>query len=239
MREILCDIAKRLGEIPTLSGELTKRRAGTSDSLHRNLDTMRGKEILISGEVAAERNRDGRAVFPNEAARQAEVARRLQADVEYQNVKADVDRLRQELRELDAQIEENGRRHRSDSNIVNLVASLLSAGMKDDAAVILAAYGGTAFTVAPVQQVSGNIQAPQDTGDGLETGTFRVLEVRQGRKPETIRAYVEECQDGTRVALYAKNGAGRTLAGAIGKIIRADYRRLDKGLYAVSVQAVA
>jgi len=250
MREVLVDIAKRLGELPVVSGELSLKRAEIADKLHRNLDIAKEREVEIAGAVASEKNGDGKCVYPNEQARQAEIARRLQADAEYQNVKAEVDRLRQELRELDAKIEETGRRHRSDANIAFLAASLLNAGLREDAEAVLMAYaegtgktaevGGTGKTVeqdsraeAPAEKAT--LETP--TSEDLETGVFKVLEARPGKNEGTIRAYVEGPEG--KVALYAKNGAGKVLAAAIGGTVEAKYRRLDKGLYAVQVRPVA
>lgn len=239
MREVLCEIAKRLGEVPTSSGELIRKRAETSDSLYKNLDGMKEKEINVAGAVATERNGDGRPVFPNEAVRNAEISRRLKADTEYQGIQKEVDRLRQELRKLDAQIEETSQRHRSDSNIVNLVSSMLGAGLKDEAARILSAYAeGITTPKTPIESSTSEMQQTRDKDGDLETGVFLVLETRPGRNEGTIRAYVE-AKDGTRTALFAKNGAGQTLATAIGKKVEAQYRRLDKGLYAIRVCPVA
>lgn len=253
MREVLIDIAKRLGEVPTLSGELVKKRAEVSDTLHKNLDSMKEREVQVAGAVASEKNGDGKCVYPNEQARQAEFARRLQADTEYQNVKAEVDRLRQELRELDARIEETGRRHRSDSNMACLVASLLGAGLKEDAEAVLTAYAGGTGMAAEVEDAGKTVEhdshaeapakpaAPETPapsgGEDLETGVFKVLEARPGKNEGTIRAYVEGTEG--KVALYAKNGAGKALAAAVGRTVEAKYRRLDKGLYAVQVRPVA
>lgn len=249
MREVLVDIAKRLGEAPALCGELVRKRAEISDTLHKNLDSMKEREVQVAGAVASERNGDGKPVYPNEQARQAEIARRLQTDTGYQFVKGKVERLRQELRELDARIEETGRKHRSDSNMAYLVASLLGAGLKEDAEAVLAAYAEGSRTAAveddadhdsrndaPAKPGAPGTPAPSGGGD-LETGIFNVLEVRPGKSEGTIRAYVEGPEG--KVALYAKNGAGKALAAAVGRTVEAKYRRLDRGLYAVQVRPVA
>ncbi|MDH7577166.1 MAG: hypothetical protein QHH75_04900 [Bacillota bacterium] len=243
MREVLVDIAKRLGEIPTLSGGLVKRRAEVSDALHKSLDSMKDREVQVAGAVAAEKNGDGKPAFPNEQARQAEIARRLAADPGYTFTRAEADLRRAELKELDAEIEQVGRRHRSDSNVAYLVASLLGAGLKEDAEAVLTAYAeGTGKTVehdshaeAPAKPAAPETPAPSG-GDDLETGVFKVLEARPGKSDGTIRAYVEGPEG--KVALYAKNGAGKTLAASVGRTVEAKYRHLDKGLYAVSLRPV-
>lgn len=247
MREVLMEIAKRLGEVPVQAGELVRRRAEISDALHRALDALKQREVEVAGAVASERNGDGKPAYPNEQARAAEIAKRLAADTGYTFAKAEADLLRQELRELDARIEETGRRHRSDSNMAYLVASLLNAGLTADAEAVLTAYAEGACTPtqvpAPTQEAQPAApQAPAGSGkskeDGLETGTFEVLEVRPGSKEGTIRAYCESETTG-KIAVYAKNGEGRTLASAIGRKVELKYRRVDRGLFAVSVRPVA
>lgn len=242
------DIAKRLGEAPALCGELVRKRAEISDTLHKNLDSMKEREVQVAGAVASERNGDGKPAYPNEQARAAEIARRLNADTGYQFVKGEADRLRQELRELDARIEETGRRHRSDANMAYLVASLLSSRLKEDAEAVLEAYAeGAVPAPAPAEeqgergepvdgQPNGKTPPPHEQ-DGLEVGTFQVLEARQGRSKDTIRAYVQGALG--KAVLYAKNGVGQVLASSVGKTIEAKYRRLDRGLFAVQVRPVA
>jgi len=241
MREVLCKIVKRLGEAPALSGSLIEKRAEIADSLHKNLDSLKEKEIDAAGAVATERSKDGRPVFPNEAVRGAEILRRLKADSEYQNIREEADRLRLQLRKHDARIEETRQRHQSDSNVADMVSSMLRVGLKDEAAAVLAAYSDpqeSASKESNSEKTSEDKDIPEKMDGDLETGVFHVLETRPGRREGTIRAYVE-AQDGTRTALYAKNGAGQTLAAAIGKEVEAQYRRLDKGLYAVRVCPVA
>lgn len=70
----------------------------------------------------------------------------------------------------------------------------------------------------------------------LSEGVFKVLEARESR-PGVIRAYAE-AEDGTKTAIFAKNGAGKELAASVGRNVRVSYKCLDKGLYAVKVQTV-
>ena len=77
--------------------------------------------------------------FPNEKARQAEMVRRLAQDASYQALRAEADRLRQEVRAVDAEMEQVSRRHRSDCQVAYLAASLLGVGLRAEA--VLAAYG--------------------------------------------------------------------------------------------------
>jgi hypothetical protein len=249
MKDILEAVAKRLGEAPALAGQLVRRRAEVSDALHKALDRAKEIEARVGGEVAGVRNGDGKPVYANEAARAAEIARRLAADREYQQARQEADRLRRELAELDARIEETGRRHRSDANLVYLVASLVSADMREVAEATLAAYAeGCAAQAAeampqdapgapPAQaQESARAQEPAPAkGEDLAEGTFRVLEVRPGKSEGTVRAWVEGSEG--KVALFAKNSVAKALAGAIGKEVRVKYRKLDKGLFATKVVA--
>lgn len=257
MKDILETVAKRLGEAPNLAAELTRRRAEVSDSLHRALDRVREIETRTGGEVAGLRNGDGKPVYGNEAARAAEIARRLAADREYQQARQEADRLRKELAELDARLEEVGRRHRSDASLVYLAASLVSAGMREVAEATLAAYAegcAAQAEVPPLEEAAIPWDAPETPparseepaptrpqeppakGEAdLAEGVFRILEVRPGKSEGTIRAWAEG-QKG-KVALFAKNSVAKALAGAIGKEVRVKYRKLDKGLFATKVVA--
>ncbi|WP_027717404.1 hypothetical protein [Desulfovirgula thermocuniculi] len=245
MREILVQIAYRLGEAPNKAAELTLRRGEINDQLHKALDALKETEARVAGEVAAERNGDGRPLYPNEQARQAEIARRLAADQDYQALRQEADRLRQVLREIDARIEETGRRHRSDCQMASLVAAMLNAGLREEALAVLGAYAeglkaGQGEKPGEGQGTQGqddtqNAQG-QDGAQGLAEGTFKVLEARANDKG-VVRAWCEGPQG--KVALFAKNGAAKILQAAVGKRVKAHYRALDKGLFAVAVEVVA
>jgi hypothetical protein len=243
MKDILEAVAKRLGEAPALAGELVRRRAEVSDALHKALDRAKEIEARVGGEVAAVKNGDGRPVYGNEAARAAEIARRLAADREYQAAQQEADRLRKELAELDARLEEAGRRHRSDANMAYLVASLLGVGLRPEAEAVLAAYaeGWAAQVTETPPALAGESVAPAQEptsakGEAdLAEGVFRILEVRPGKSEGTVRAWAEG-QEG-KVALFAKNSVAKALAGAVGRQVRVRYRKLDKGLFATKVVA--
>lgn len=78
-------------------------------------------------------------------------------------------------------------------------------------AAIAKALGGKQAQSTQQAQPNGQAQA---AGDGTETGTFTVLEVRSGKSPGVVRAYCQAI-DGTKHAVYAKDGAGQALAGAV------------------------
>ncbi len=264
MKEILRELAVRLASAPTETARLVLERGEVSDALHRALDAIKEREAQVAGEVAAARNGDGKPLYPNEQARLAEIQRRLQADGDYQALKAEADRLRLRVRELDARMEEVSRRHRSDCRMADLAAALLNAGMREEALAALEAYAqglaGQGDEPAEAQaegqgqgqpeaqanasaqgQANAETQANaqgQDNTQGLAEGTFKVLEARPGNSPGVVRAWCEGPQ-GQKVALYAKNGAAKALQGAVGKRVKARYRALDKGLYAVAVEVVA
>ena len=239
LRECLVDITARLAAAPTEAARLVKERGEASDAFHRALDALKELEARVAGEVAAERNGDGKPKYPNEASRNAEIARRLAADQDYQALKAEADRLRLQVRELDARIEEVSRRHRSDCRMADLATALLSAGLREEALAVLEAYAqglvGRGEESAEAQ-VQANAQGQDNTQDGLAEGTFKVLEARANEKG-VVRAWCEGPQG--KVALYAKNGAAKALQGAVGKRVKARYRALDKGLFAVAVEVIA
>ncbi|HAG07663.1 MAG: Uncharacterized protein XD69_0174 [Clostridia bacterium 62_21] len=67
----------------------------------------------------------------------------------------------------------------------------------------------------------------------LET-TVAVLEVRPTKKGG-IRAWCQDTETGEKVAVYAKDAAGKKLAESVRKKVRIHYRALDAGWYTVKV----
>jgi len=69
--------------------------------------------------------------------------------------------------------------------------------------------------------------------NGLQTGVFRVLEARE-TPSGAIRAYCQ-AEDGNKVAVFGKNGIGKTLIASIEKEVKIEYRKGDKGLIAIKI----
>jgi hypothetical protein len=83
-------------------------------------------------------------------------------------------------------------------------------------------------------------QPPQPAQDarrygGSASGTFTVLEARETKTPGVVRAYCE-AEDGSKVAVFGKNGSGQALAQAVKKKVQVEYRQGEKGLIALSVR---
>lgn len=87
--------------------------------------------------------------------------------------------------------------------------------------------------IADFKTPAQNAQAAQN--DGTATGTFTVTEARATKSPGVVRAYCLAV-DGSKVAVYGKNGNGQTLAQAVGKQVQVKYREGEKGLIALSVR---
>lgn len=139
--------------------------------------------------------------------------------------------------------------------LTQLLAAMTAAGQDVNpirlAMVALLKDDGTA-QAAPTQPVPAvqpiHVQEPAkepapkngqaQSNDGTDTGTFMVLEVRPGKSQGTVRAFCQT-DDGNKYAVYAKNGNGQVLAGAVGKQVEVKYRMGDKGLIALSVRMVA
>jgi len=237
MYEVLTEIAARLREAPDALAALTRRRAEASDALHRALEEARRIEVKVAGEVAGEVEL-GRPKYGNEAARNAEIQRRLAGDQAYQRIQGEVTRLREELRVIDADLELTKARFRSDNNVLFLAACLAQANRLEDAEAVLAAYGAPGTPKgAQEPQSAARTEAAPPQADGLETGVFAVLEART-TGTGAVRAYCQGA-DGAKVAVYGKNGTGKALSGAVGKRVQVRFRRGDKGLIAVDVRPVA
>ncbi|MGQ9532574.1 MAG: hypothetical protein ACUVTQ_07195 [Desulfotomaculales bacterium] len=249
MQEVLVEVAVRLKDAGERMAQLVLKRAETSDRLHKLLDAMKTVETEVAGQVAAETNGNGGKKYPNEAARNAEVQARLAANQEYQAMRQQVDVLRQQLWQLDAEIEKAKQQARADNNLVYLVAGLIQGGRWEMAEAVLAAYrketpkaNGNGreqhlqnFANAVNAVANGTPAQEQKAGSDTLEAVVTVLEVRPGSKPGVIRAYCQT-QDGDKVAVYGKNGAGKKPAASVGEVVTVRYRELDKGWFAVAVK---
>lgn len=96
------------------------------------------------------------------------------------------------------------------------------------------------FTAA-LREINGNGERqPGGNGNGsasnngFKEAKVTVLEARPGKSEGTIRAYCQT-EGGEKVAVYAKNGTGKKLAGAIGEAVAVKYKEMDHGWFAVAV----
>lgn len=157
-------------------------------------------------------------------------------------LKPELDRARAEYARAEAALEKARAEHQGLAALTQLLAAMTAAG-RDANPIRLAIAKLLQDEPAQVQeqQPPAQQQAPAvpeqsaDGGDGTATGAFTVLETRAGKSPGTVRAYCQAA-DGSRVAVYGKNGSGRALAGAVGKQVQVRYRQGDKGLIALDVR---
>ncbi|MGB9804374.1 hypothetical protein, partial [Desulfofundulus sp.] len=154
------------------------------------------------------------AIPPNQRTSSPELAK----------LREELNQARAEYAASEAKLEALKARHAGAVALANLLAAMVQAGRDTQAleAAVAEALGGG--QVPPSQ----NAQAD----DGTETGTFKVLEARPGKSPGVVRAYCR-AKDGTKHAVFAKNGAGQALAGAVGKTVEIKYRQGDKGFIAL------
>lgn len=221
-------------------------------ALYDSLDAVKQKEVLVAGQVAVERGRSGPA-FPNEDVRRAETAMRLRRDAEYQRLQQKLQDARANLALAEAALERERSAHSGLVAAVNLLSAKAQAGrdtsgLKDEIARALGigsdksdSNGQSAqASKAPAVSTDNTTDAgtensqTQDNEDGLETGTFTILEVRDGKSPGTVRAWCEGPEG--KVAVYAKNGVGQILRNSLHRQVEAKYRRGNKGLIAFNVR---
>ena len=157
----------------------------------------------------------------------------------------ELNQARAEWAAADARLESLKARHAGAVALANLLAAYVQTG-KDtaglEAAVEAALNGQQAQKPAvqpapaqPAQQAQPNGQVAQGQNEGTATGTFTVTEARATKTPGVVRAYCL-AEDGSKVAVYGKNGNGQTLAQAVGKRVQVKYRQGEKGLIALSVR---
>ncbi|AEG15167.1 hypothetical protein Desku_1587 [Desulfofundulus kuznetsovii DSM 6115] len=162
------------------------------------------------------------AIPPNQRTSSPELAK----------LREELNQARAEYAASEAKLEALKARHTGAVALANLLAAMVQAGKDTQAleAVVEKALGGEQAQPDQKAQPDG-----QTAVDGTETGTFKVLELRQGKNQGVVRAWCEGA-DGRKVAVFAKNGAGQALAGAVGKMVEIKYRQGDRGLIALGVR---
>lgn len=231
--------------------------------LHDALDAVKRYEVLVAGQVASER-KGNQLVYPNEDVRKAETLRRLERDGEYQLLKEKLQDARVNLTFAEAELEREKAAHSGLVALTGLVAALVNAGQISDVKNIEAVMAGMLgcgdqgnkanqavtgdvatsgnhqerLLNAPAQfPVQGFTQPAVQEENDLESGAFMVLEARPTSKGN-IRAYCKDT-NGKKVAIYATNGNGQTLARAVGRFVQVTFRHGDKGLIATNVKLVS
>ena len=207
--------------------------------LYELAEMQKRVEAEIAAEVANERNGDGKPAFPNEAARQGEISRRILASEKWRQLKKDVDEARREWWEAEARLERLKLEHRTAIALLDVVAGAIRAGKSPEEAEGLLAVDCKAPASKPSQN-GGKPTATQDSttsngnGNGLKQAVVKVLEARPGKSEGTVRAWCET-EDGDKVAVFGKNGTAKKLAAAVGGTVRVEYREGDYGWFAVKV----
>lgn len=148
---------------------------------------------------------------------------------ELTKLREELNQARAEYAASESRLEALKARHAGGVALANLLAAYVQAGRDTSGleAAIAAALGGT----AQEQPAQANGQK----ADGTATGTFTVTEARATKSPGVVRAYCL-AEDGSKVAVYGKNGNGQALAGAVGQQVVVKYRQGDKGLIALGVR---
>ncbi|MGQ9533578.1 MAG: hypothetical protein ACUVTQ_12405 [Desulfotomaculales bacterium] len=211
--------------------------AAKKQSLH---DLLAGQKE-IEAQVAGENGTDGRKKYPNEEARKSEVGRRLKADTRYRAIEKELNRVRLQLVELETNVERARYEFRAANTLLTLLASAIQANRPDVEQAVLAAggqsWGGPGRARAPgcgPDRSQAENRRPEGSGGRHLQGAGSQGQ-REGRRRDLVRGG----GTGTKVALCVKNGAARTLQAAVGKRVKARYRRLDRGLFAVEARPVA
>ncbi|MEW6573494.1 MAG: hypothetical protein AB1374_07665 [Bacillota bacterium] len=232
MLRTLIEQAQRLpGEVEAL----IRQAAETKQRLHDLLQDRAKLEAQVAGEVANESNGDGKKKYPNEEARKAEIARRLQANEIYQANDEVIRKAREAVVDLEARLDRSRYEHRTATALLNLLAAAIQTGRQDVEEAVL-----TRQAVEPEEQKAGArkkfTEAVKEVanGNGLKEAKVKVLEAKPGKSEGTIRAYCE-MEGGEKVAVYGKNGTGKKLAGAIGELVAVKFKEMDHGWFAVAV----
>jgi len=234
MLKVLVEQARKL---PEEVEKLALEAQQAKQVLHELLELQKQEEARIALEVASEKGEDGKARFPNEAARQGEIARRILASERWRELKRDIDEARREWWEAEAKLERLKLEHRTTVALLDLVAGAIRAGKSpEEAEALLAGQGEENASRAPAKAPTKGSQE-KDSTNGTQWATVRVLEAKPGKSEGTLRITAEEVGSGEERVIFAKNSVAEKLARSVGKRVKVEYRELDHGWFAVAVKA--
>lgn len=157
--------------------------------------------------------------------------------------------IREVLVEIATRLREADDRRLANVAASGMVAALVNADALEEAQAVLNAYAGPGTVKPgaeplpePPAELAGDGGRAKNGGmhenDGLLDAEVVVLEVRVNEKGVT-RAWCQDAETGDKVAVYAKNGAGQTLASAVRRKVAVRYRVVDKGWFVAEVRAVS
>ncbi|MCL6557265.1 MAG: hypothetical protein K6U74_00410 [Firmicutes bacterium] len=167
--------------------------------------------------------------FHDARSRVFDLAERAKADPK---AKGELEEARIAYALAEAALEKAKAEHKGLIALTGLLAAMTQAG-KDTSA--LEASIQAVIKQETIQENVPSAAAQGQRQEDTETAVFTVLEVRAGKSPGVVRAYCQAA-DGTKHAVYAKNGNAQALTGAVGKAAEVKYRQGDKGLIALSVR---
>ncbi|MEW6572873.1 MAG: hypothetical protein AB1374_04500 [Bacillota bacterium] len=230
--------------LPAEVENLIHQVAETKQRMHDLLQDRAKLEAQVAGEVANETNGDGKKKYPNEEARKAEIARRLQGNEIYRANEEAIRKAREAVVDLEARLDRSRYEHRTATALLNLLAAAIQAGRQDVEETVITrpavdpeeqkAEARKKFTEAVKGIANGDGTGANGNGSGLKEAKVTVLEARPGKSEGTIRAYCQ-MEGGEKVAVYGKNGTGKKLAAAIGEVVAVKFREMDHGWFAVAV----
>jgi len=240
LRELVAEARRLPAEVERVALEAQEAK----QVLYELAEMQKRVEAEIAAEVANEKNGDGKPAFPNEAARQGEISRRVLASEKWRQLKRDVDEARKAWWEAEAKLERMKLEHRTAIALLDVVAGAIRAGKAPEEAESLLAVVSEAPASKPSENGGKPTASTNDTtsngngstnGNGLKQAVVRVLEARPGKSEGTLRVSAEDVETGEMQVIYAKNSVAEKLAKAIGRRVKVEYREMDRGWFAVKV----
>ncbi len=242
---MLKELVAEARRLPAEVEKATVEAQQLKQDLYELAEMQKRLEAEIASEVANEKNGDGRPKFPNDAARQGEISRRILASEKWRELKRDVEEARKAWWEAEAKLERMKLEHRTAIALLDVVAGAIRAGKSPEEAESLLAVVAEASASKPSGANGGKPTAStndttpggngnRDDGNGLRQAVVRVLEARPGKSEGTVRAWCET-EDGDKVAVFGKNGTAKKLAAAVGSRVKVEFKELDAGWFAVKV----
>lgn len=228
--ELLKSIVKEIKNAPEDISQLMTERKDIGCKMSKKIEEQKKYEIVFMAKVA-----DGSDKYSTKEQKEAKARELLAKNENYLKIMKEIEELTLRKNASDILIDEKNRSYSNNNKILDLTTAFINAGMKNEANDVLESYCQEDKRVAEVE-VNTNEKKEikkEESQNNENKDKFLVLEARE-TKPGTVRAY---CQmpDGSKVAVFGKNGIDKKLMSSIGKEIEIAYSTLNKGLFAISI----
>jgi DNA repair exonuclease SbcCD ATPase subunit len=209
----------------------------TKQRLHTLLEDRQRLEAAIAGEVAGEVDGNGKKKYPNEEARKAEIAKRLEASEIWQVNEEAIREAREQVVNLEAQLDRARYEHRTATTLLNLFAAAIQSNRQDVAELITGNNNNRRGERQPKQAKPSPEAASNGSTNGSKDAKETLMVVLEVDRTQNgnLKATCLDVEANKEVVVYAKGEAAKRLEGSLHHRAKVTYKQLDRGLYALKV----